>query len=462
MHDLCIVGAGPAGMAAAGMAAGLGLSVALLDEQPGPGGQIYRSVTAGGPTREAILGRDYLRGRLLAHGLERDGIDLFAGTTVWDIEGQGPFAVCHSRDGRAGVLSARCLILATGALERPVPVPGWTLPGVMTAGAAQILLKSSGLVPDRAVLAGAGPLLYLLAVQMARAGAPPLALVETCGRRDLIAALPRLPAALRGWRTLGKGMALLAALRRHGIRRHRGARDLRIEGGDRAEALVFEAGGRQQRIDCGTVLLHQGLVANTQITRALRLAHRWHEGQRDFVPETDAWGEASRPGIYVAGDGAGIDGAGAAEEAGRLAALAAAHRLGRIGTAERDAAARAPRARLLAERAVRPFLDAAYPVPPAILRPADATPVCRCEEVTAGQLRDWARLGCQGPNQIKAYGRVGMGPCQGRYCGPTVTELLAEVRDRSPAEIGQFRTRPPFKPVTLGEIAALHGSGRFD
>lgn len=457
--DLAIVGAGPSGLAAAVTGAAAGFEVALLDEHPTGGGQIFRAVTAGGAARGKILGADYLEGAEgaeLVTALAESGVRHLTRTTVWQIDRTADgVTLTYSRDGRAAALTGRTLILATGALERPVPLPGWTLPGVLTARAGQLLLKVAGVVPAPAVLAGSGALLYLLALQLVRAGRPPLALVDTAGLGDLMAAAPRLPAALRGWRTLAKGLGLLAGLRRAGLPHYRGAGDLVIEGADRVEAIRFASGGRTRRIACDTVLLHQGVVPNTQASRALGLGHTWDEQQHCFRPVTDDWGESSAEGIFVAGDGAGIAGAAAAEAAGRPAALAAAHRLGAIDRDERDRRASVLRHKLATERALRPFLDAAYPPPAAILRPADATIVCRCEEVTAGEIRAWARPGAAGPNQLKAFGRCGMGPCQGRYCGLTVTALLAEARQRGPAEIGAFRIRAPLKPVTLGEAAAL-------
>lgn len=451
--DLLILGAGPAGMAAAAEAAGAGLSVAILDEQARPGGQIYRDVTAVPEARAAILGPDYLAGRKLAEGLADPRIRLIAGATVWKIDPDR--SVAYSVEGRAARVRGRRLLIATGALERPVPIPGWTLPGVMTAGAAQILLKQSGVVPRRAVIAGCGPLVYLIGAQMVRAGSPPLALVETQTRADLRAALRHLPGALRGWRAMAKGLGWIAELARAGVPRHRGARDLAVEGGARAEAITFTAGGRCRRIACETVLLHEGVVPNTQATRSLGLPHRWDAGQHCFVPDHDRWGETALSGVYVAGDGAGIGGAQVAELAGRLAGLHAAAALGRWEAAERDGRAAPLFAALARARAARPFLDAAYPPGPQTLAPADATIVCRCEEVTAGDLRRFAAMGCTGPNQAKAFGRAGMGPCQGRYCGLTVTAILAAANGQSPEETGYFRIRPPLKPVTLGEIAAL-------
>lgn len=458
--DLIVIGAGPAGMTAATSAAAAGLSVTVLDEQTGPGGQIYRAVTGEGASRSAVLGRDYLEGAKLAQAMQTSGVRYQAGAVVWQIETDAAgVTVSYSQHGRAAQMRGARLILATGALERPVPVPGWTLPGVMTAGAGQILLKASGLVAERCVLAGSGPLLYLLAVQMARAGKPPLALVETQSAGDMVRAAPHLVQGMRGWRTLFKGMGLLAELRRLGVRRIIGAHDLRITGAGRAEALEFIAKGRNQRIACDTVLLHQGVVPNTQVSRALRLDHDWLEGQQAFAPRCDPWGETSHAGIFVAGDGAGIAGGIAAAAAGHVAALQVACQLGRIDSTARDANARAPFAGLRAERALRPFLERAYPPSAQVLAPDDTTIICRCEEVTAGQIRDWARLGCTGPNQIKAFGRAGMGPCQGRFCGLTVTALLAQAHGTSSDAVGAFRIRPPYKPVTLGELAQLDSLG---
>lgn len=455
--DLVILGAGPAGMAAARTAAEAGLSVVLLDEQPRAGGQIYRDVERAGKSRAAILGADYLKGAELVRDLPHPNVRHLAGATAWQVE-EGR-RVAFTLDGEAELIEGRRLLIATGALERPMPIPGWTLPGVMTAGAAQILLKQSGIVCEKAVLAGCGPLLYLVAAQMCRAGTPPLALVETQTFAERLAALRHVGGALRGWRALAKGLGLLAELRRAGVRRYTGASELAVEGDTQAQALSFAAGGRTHRIDCSTVLLHHGVVPNTQAARSIGVPHRWDDAQRAFLPERDPWGRAAGlETVFIAGDGGGIGGAGAAALAGRLAALAIACDLGRLSLGERDRAARPLQAALSRELAVRPFLDRAYPPFAGALLPGDDTLVCRCEEVTAGDIRRYASIGCLGPNQTKAFGRVGMGPCQGRYCGLTVTELLADANGRTQDETGYYRIRPPLKPVTLGELAALAAS----
>ncbi len=329
----------------------------------------------------------------------------------------------------------------------------------MTAGAAQILLKQSGVLASRAVLAGSGPLLYLIAAQMVRAGTPPLALIETQTKADFINALPHIGGALRGWRYLKKGMGLLAALRRAGVKRYTAASNLSVDGTEQAEALRFSCGGKTHAIPCDTVLLHQGVVPNIQASRSLGLDHRWNPAQHCFAPVLNVWGQTSEAEFYVAGDGGGIGGAVAAEHCGRIAALHAAASLGHVSEGECETRAGPLRNALARELAARPFLDAAYPPPPSILRPADKTIICRCEEITAGDIRRYAKLGCIGPNQTKAFGRSGMGPCQGRYCGLTVTNLLTEATGMSPGEIGYYKIRPPLKPVTLAELAAMKDTG---
>lgn len=452
-QDLAIIGAGPAGMAAAAQAADLGLSVTLLDEQPGAGGQIYRDVDRVAPLRGHILGADYAHGATLTAGLAQDAINHLTGAVVWAIEEQ--FRISYTRYGRGAQIEADRILLATGALERPMPLPGWTLPGVMTAGAGQILLKQSGVLARNAVLVGSGPLLYLIASQMVRAGTPPAALVETQSRSDLLGAAKHIGGALRGWRYLTKGLRMLAEINHARVPRYTGATDIAVEGAQKAEAVTFTHKGRTHRIACETVYLHHGVVPNTQAARSLDIAHSWDAAQSCFAPLLDDWGQTDKAGVFIAGDGAGVGGAKAAQYAGMLAALQIACDAGRLPRADRDRLAVAPRAKLAQELAARPFLDAAYPPYAQALLPDDATLICRCEEVTAGDIRSFAKLGCVGPNQTKAFGRAGMGPCQGRYCGLSVTALLSDATGQSPDETGYYRIRPPIKPVTLGELASM-------
>ncbi|WP_455282299.1 FAD-dependent oxidoreductase [Cupriavidus necator] len=450
--DIAIIGAGPAGMAAAIAATANGARVALLDEQDACGGQIYRAIQSAPPERLRILGPDYAAGLALADRFAASGALHITGAAVWQVTRE--HTVHYLRGGRVASLQARQVILCTGAMERPFPIPGWTLPGVLTAGAAQILLKSADVVPaEPVVLAGCGPLLYLLGWQYVRAGVPIRAIVDTTDGADHQRALAHLGGALAGWRYLKKGLALMRALKRSGVPFYKGATGLHVEGETAVQALRFSSGGSAQRIETRAVLLHQGVVPNTQFTWALRAAHRWNDAQLCWQPVVDEWGALDIPGILVAGDGGGIGGAVAAALQGELAGLAAAHNVGKLDAARRDRLAAPLRAALRSNLRIRPFLDALYRPKTANRVPADDVVVCRCEEVTAGDIRGFVQLGCSGPNQTKSFGRCGMGPCQGRQCGLTVTEIIADARNVSPQEVGYYRIRPPIKPVTLGELA---------
>lgn len=451
--DLAIVGAGPAGMAAALAGRAHGLTVTVLDAQGAAGGQIYRDVAGAPASRIRLLGPDYQAGAELARRFAASGATHLRSATVWQLTRER--RINYLQAGAGGELEAGAVVLCTGALERPMPVPGWTLPGVMTAGAAQILLKSADVVPaGPVVLAGNGPLLYLLADQYRRAGVRVAAMVDSTSLADWVRAAPRLPAALRDWRLLAKGMRLLRALRESGIPVHRGARGIAIDGPGEARRMRFHTAAGPQAVEAGLFLLHQGVVPDTQATRALGAAHTWNEAARCWQPATLSDGQlVGLERTYVAGDGARIMGAAAAEHSGRLAGLAAARALrGGAGGAALDADIEQARSQLRAAGAARPFLDALYRPGGAFRTPADEVVVCRCEEITAGTIRGHVRAGCLGPGQLKSFARCGMGPCQGRQCALTACEIIAAERGLPPAAIEPARVRFPLTPITLGEM----------
>lgn len=446
--DLVIIGGGPAGMAAGCEARALNLSVLLLDEQAKLGGQIYRAIESASSERIAVLGADYGAGQKLATDFRVSGARHLGGASVWNVAADG--RVDYVVDGKAGHALGRHVLFASGAMERPFPIEGWTLPGVMGAGAVQILFKASGALPSTpVVLAGCGPLLYLLASQLLRAGVQIRAVVDTTSTSDYFRAAPRVIGALRGWRDLAKGISLLSAPRHHRVPVFSGATNLSIGGTKEVEALKFEHRGRPVSLPTSLVLLHQGVVPNTQLTWAAGFEHHWNPEQLCWQPVTDRYGRLGDSRLFVAGDSRAIVGAQASAVQGRLAALSVGERLGVVKDLKRRAA---PLWREFQRHAhIRPFLDSLYrPKVENRIPKKAAVLVCRCEEVTASQVRDYVALGCLGPNQAKAFGRCGMGPCQGRLCGLTVTELIADARGVLPEEVGYYRIRPPIKPVLLG------------
>lgn len=449
--DVVIVGAGPAGMAAAVAARKHGASVVVLDEQFSAGGQIYRGIAEVPAKRLEILGPDYGAGAPLAEAFAESGAVHVTGAAVWQVTAERQ--VHYLQDGAIRSVQSKSVLLCTGAMERPFPIPGWTLPGVLTAGAAQILLKGSGLAPTQpVVLAGCGPLLYLLAWQYIRAGVPIEAVVDTTDGSDYRRAIRHAGGALAGWRYLKKGLTLMATLKKSGTPFFKGATELHVLGNGKTTGLGFVSGGVLRRVNSSLVLLHQGVVPNTQFSWSLLAKHVWDGDQLCWAPVTDMWGEIDIAGIFVAGDSSGIGGARVAAIQGEIAALGAITQIGQLDLSARDKLAKPLRAEMREHLFIRPFLDALYRPKKENRIPADGTIVCRCEEITAGDIRGYVSIGCSGPNQAKSFGRCGMGPCQGRQCGLTVTEVIAEARGVSPDEIGYFRIRPPIKPLTLGEL----------
>ncbi len=449
--DVAVVGAGPAGMAAATVTANAGLTTLVIDENATPGGQVWRAITSTPVMRRNVLGEDYWKGRETVQAFEASGAHHLSNATVWSLDRKREVGI--SQAGTARIISARRVVIATGAQERPFPVKGWTLPGVMTIGGAQTLLKASGLVPDgRVVIAGNGPLLWLYARQLLDAGGAIAAILETSDKAQQKAAARHAVTFMRS-PYLSKGLALMASVRRR-VRVITGVSALEIQGRGRVEEIVFHRGAPSaERIQADAVLLHQGVVPNVNLAMAAGVAHRWNDAQLCFAPELDAFGGTSVDGIAIAGDGAGIAGAEAAIERGKLAGIAAVRALGAdMETLPAEVGSRRVLARYEKARA---FLDTLYRPRRSLRIPRGDTVVCRCEEVTEDAIVAATHLGPEGPNQMKSFLRCGMGPCQGRLCGLTVTEVMADARGVAPGQIGYFRLRPPVKPITLEELASI-------
>jgi thioredoxin reductase/bacterioferritin-associated ferredoxin len=450
-YDVVVIGAGPAGLAATATAAEAGLSTLLLDENAGPGGQVWRAIASTPVTDRDHLGTDYWAGADLVQTVRSSAAEIIQRATVWSLDRH--LEVGISVGGVSAFVKARRVILATGALERPFPIPGWSLPGVMTAGAAQTMLKSSGLVPDgRTVIAGQGPLLWLLAAQILRLGGRIDRILDTTERWNYLAALPHAFAFMTS-PYFAKGLAMMREVRAK-VPVVSGVSELAAAGDGRLASVTYAAGSRRETIPAELLLLHQGVAPNVNLAMAVGIEHRWDDRQLSWSPVLDGCGNTSVAGIAVAGDGAGIGGAGAAAIRGRIAARAAIEAL-----APAAAAKLAPmttfRASLAQAVRGRAFLDTLFRPARQFRIPTGDTIVCRCEEVTAKDILDAVAIGATGPNQLKAYCRTGMGPCQGRLCGLTVTELMAQARSKSPQEIGYYRLRAPVKPITLAELAAV-------
>lgn len=467
--DVIVIGAGPAGMSSAIELASAGCRVIVLDMQPLPGGQIFRSLEANmqaRPRTDALLsalGPAYRAGLALIERFRAaPGIDFRPGTTVWDLRADG--TVGWLRGNTAGYLRAPHVVLASGAMERPTPFPGWTLPGVMTAGAVQTLMKAGRLKPEgRIVLAGTGPLIFLLADQLRRLGVKPVLIARTDRLGDKLAALKRVRPA--GIPALAKGVGWLARLRLAGIPMRTGISGLQALGGEHLESVRLLAGGKTMDIPCDLLVVHDGIVPSTDLAHAAGLALEWKRDDASWRPRTARDGRARMAPcpsfttgpcrIRITGDARRIGGADAAAAHGRHAARAILADLGRI--ARKQGGPDRIEAEVRRTLAARPFLDAAFPPGLAARLPDDATIVCRCEEITAGSLRAAIRNGAADMNLIRGLLRCGMGPCQGRNCAATLARLLAEAEPGRPMPPSPFRARPPLRPLPLGALAGMTG-----
>ncbi|SCZ09257.1 NAD(P)/FAD-dependent oxidoreductase [Pseudomonas sp. NFACC37-1] len=446
MKPIAIIGAGPAGIRAAQTLVAHGVYPVLLDEAARGGGQIYRPQPANfkrSPTK--LYGFEAHKASAVHQTLDelREQLDYRPDTLVWNAEA-GVLDTLH--EGRADRLEYASVIVATGATDRILPVPGWTLPGVYSLGAAQIALKFQGCaIGERVVFAGSGPLLYLVAYQYAKAGANVVAVLDSSPFSAQARALPGLlvqPA------TLAKGLYYRAWLTAHGISVHQGANLSRISGERRVQSLKWRNAKGEQTLDCDAVAFAHGLRSETQLADLLGCEFSWSALNRAWLPLRDHAGRSSVPGVYLAGDGAGIMGADAAEMAGERAALALLEDLGYSTDPQRctqleEALERIGRFREGLERAF------AFPEHWAA-DAADHLMICRCEEVSAGDIRRVVGEGHWEINRVKAHCRVGMGRCQGRMCGAAAAEIIACESGRAVASIGRLRAQAPIKPVPFG------------
>lgn len=444
-----IIGAGPAGLRAAETLAKAGLRPILIDEAPRIGGQIYRQPPVGAERpAKALYGFEAGKATRLHSVLVRcgDRIDHRPETLAWNIfentiDLLGP-------DGLTQITFDR-LILATGAMDRTLPFPGWTLPGVFTLGAAQIALKAQGVaIGKRVALIGAGPLLPLVVYQYLKAGADVVAALDVtpfAPKIRAVAGLAKMPA------TLAKGLYYTAVSTLKGRPIVSGVRSVRVEGDTRVEALVWQdAHGREHRATCDAVAASFGLRSETQLTDLAGCKLTFDATTRQWLPQRSTEGRSSRPDVYLAGDGSAIGGADVAELTGERAAWSLVGDLGlgsdkgRVETLDRE---------LGTQRTFRTALEAAYPYPHHIVNGiADDEIVCRCEGVTAGTLRNAAQhRGAEDMNRLKALTRCGMGRCQGRVCGGAAAEILSQTRGCDIADVGRLRTNPPIKPIPISE-----------
>ncbi|MFC8359807.1 NAD(P)/FAD-dependent oxidoreductase [Streptomyces griseorubiginosus] len=458
---LAVVGAGPAGLAAALAAAARGIQVVLVDSAPAAGGQFYRQPAPGlGARRPQALHHQWRTWERLRDGLEaqvRAGrVRHLTDHHVWFVERRGAagftvHALLGAEQEEPAELRADAVLLATGGYEKVLPFPGWTLPGVVTAGGAQAMLKGGLVLPGRTVVvAGTGPLLLPVATGLATAGATVAALVDSAAPQAFVRR-SRALAAHPG--KVAEGALYAGQLARHRVRTLLHHTVVEAHGTERLEAVTVAALDRhgrvrpdtRRRLDCDTLAVGHGMLPHTDIADALGCRVDGTDVYADDEQRTDV------PGVWAAGETTGIGGSALALAEGHIAGRSIAARLaGREPDPRGWAAAARTRERL---RAFFAAVDSVY-APPAhwAEQVTDETVVCRCEEVSAGAVREAVReLGAGDLRTVKLLTRAGMGWCQGRMCGPGVAGV---------AGCAETAVRRPFaRPVPLGVLARAGENG---
>ncbi|MDR6154734.1 glycine/D-amino acid oxidase-like deaminating enzyme/bacterioferritin-associated ferredoxin [Acidovorax delafieldii] len=448
--DLLVIGAGPAGLSASLTAARAGASVRVLDERPQSGGQFFKPL-APSHTSAQPIDQQFAQGKVLEQAVRAAGVSVHQGAQVW--AAFTPQEVGALVDGRAMVFRCRQLVIAPGAYERPVPFPGWTLPGVMTTGAGQTLARAYRVAPgQRVVIAGNGPLNLQLAAELLAGGATVLAVLESAPRpalrhaRFALAALRSAPDLIwQGWR-------YMRTLKRHGVPLLWGHEVIAAEGDGALRRVRAARVGRTTEtieFDADTLCLGYGFIPSTELARMLGCNHRIAPGHLGHLATvTDTQGATSIPGVFVVGDGADLGGSRVALARGTMAGAAAARALGLRPTVADHVTHDLNNAQCFQQA-----LWSVYQAPPLSLAAvSDDTLLCRCEEITFGDVRAQIRAGRDTLAALKRNTRLGMGRCQGRYCAVTAAKLVTEMTGRAPEADQYFAPRPPAKPVPAGAL----------
>jgi len=455
--ELAIVGGGPAGLSAAAEAARAGVSSLVLDENASLGGQIFRQPPLGSRIiEEKKLGKELIEGKRVIEQLTefKDKIDVWTGSLVWGYFNDNRLAVM--RNGHLELVKADQIVVATGAYDRPVPFPGWTLPGVFTAGCAQVMVKNQAVLPGaRFLLVGTGPLQLALAHQLLENGAKLVAVVEAMSVIRLSRYLDRL---LRQPGLLWDGFKFLATLKLHQAPFIQSHVILRASGSEEVEKATIAAvdknsqpiPGTEQTFDVDAICVGYGLVPNTDLTRLCGCTHDYVPEQGGWVPRCDENMETTVRGIFVAGDACGVAGFRVALEQGKLAGIYAAHNLDYMDKAVADKLANPIRRKLRTLQSFQSAIGDFYRVRPWIYDLSDDdTVICRCEEICLNEIRKAIRSGASIPDDIKRRTRAGMGYCQGRMCGPAILGIAERELSLKPERIGYARARSPIRPIPM-------------
>ncbi|MEI9964665.1 MAG: NAD(P)/FAD-dependent oxidoreductase [Caulobacteraceae bacterium] len=457
--DVAVVGAGPAALAFAERVGGAGLTVALIDEQLRPGGQILRQPPGAFRVDGWLDSPVYRRPKAaLARLAGLPSVRFIGGASVASAyPDERGFELWLAGAGVPRRVRARRLLAATGCYDLPPAFPGWTLPGVMTAGAVQAFLKSQQFTPDgRIVFCGTHPLQLIAAEQLVKAGARVEAVVFAQPAGAVLRLLAHAPAALANAGKLAQAASALAGLLRAGVAVRFGAAPVRALGEDRVTGVELERlgpGAARETLACEALALCFGFLPQSELPRSLEAAFAWAGPYGGWRILHDDWMRSSVPGLYVAGEVTGVGGADMSLVEGALAGLGVLLDEGHLTAARADDMASGLRREHRRCAAFAAMLRDLTSPEAALARMArEDCIVCRCENVTRRAIEDARRdnVGLDRPTSIKLLTRAGMGPCQGRNCEHAVVRLACGGREPRPMDA--FTARFPVRASPLGRL----------
>ena len=464
-YELAVIGAGPAGMEAAITAAEGGVKTVVIDQYPQAGGQYFMPLPAAfNPSR---LSGTEKEGQFLSRMLNAMPVTRIYNALTWGVfkeeTDEGWLVALYGVDVPKYV-RARKLVLANGAYDTPVAFPGWTLPGVISCGAASILLKSQRFAPGtRALVTGTGPLLMSVSAHLIDAGVKVLAVCESS--RLLPRGMRYAGTMLGQWHRLMEGAQFMSTMLAAGTPYQTGWSIFEARGSDHVEEAVigridpqgFPIAGTEKALQVDLVVSGYNLTPNTGLARMIGCQMEYRPDKGGWVPLRDKTMQTSLEGVYIAGDGAGIGGAENSRLEGRVAGAAVALATGHLDTRQVGEIYGHLKAELVQQQRFGKMLgDLFTPKPGLIALAHDDTILCRCEEITLGEVKTAVADGARTIGEVKMITRSGMGNCQGRMCEHSVTAAVIQAlaAEQATAQtVGRYSIRPPLHPIPEGYLA---------